>query len=674
MYKHYWIGLFGLLSLQLVTGFCYAQEVSFSTETAAKKVGIKDAFEVRYIIKNAQRVEQFHQPQFEGFEFLGGPDKRSSISIINGQRSVSYEISYILRAKKLGKLVVPGAKATIRGREIKSNAVSIEVIPGSVQSRQQDPFADVDPFADLFDDDMFGEDPFVALQKKQQQMMQQWQRMMQQKRNLPNLPSHPRNATSSHDNITKDNLYDNIFIRVDADKQQVVKGEQVTVSYKLYTRVPMEINLTKLPSLNGFWSQDFKLPQVPKPTREIFNGKEYQVFEIKRSALFPTQTGTLQLDEAEAAGIARVLKPRTQRNNESYDDPIEQLLGSLMMSDPDFDQGFLSQADFEEVQVKLKSKPLAIQVNALPTDTPPNFQQAVGKYTLETTIDKTELTTDDVVKLNVRISGTGNLKLIQAPHVTLPSELDMFSPEEHDTITNTNNIIAGYKTFTYHIAPLASGSFQIPPVQFSYYDPELQQFQTIEGSNYTIVVKPGKDYKNNKNKALKEIHDIHTDVQITKSNSLKPLYKNPIYWSGFGLPLLAYLGLLFYKRKQDDLASNTVLFKNKKANKIALKRLAIAEKYLQEKNNTAFYEETSKAIWLYLSDKLNIPLANLSKEKAMNRLQNLSVPDDLQLELIRLTNECETALYSPDRATMHMHQTYSDAFKLIGKLEDFLSA
>jgi hypothetical protein len=149
--------------------------------------------------------------------------------------------------------------------------------------------------------------------------------------------------------------------------------------------------------------------------------------------------------------------------------------------------------------------------------------------------------------------------------------------------------------------------------------------------------------------------------------------KKPLYWSGFALPLLAYIGLLAYRKKEIDLQNNQVLFKNKLANKIAMQRLAKAEKYMKAKQQSQFYEETSKAVWLYLSDKLNIPLSTLSKQIATLKLDERMVNDELKAELFRITQECEMALYAPDRGSFTMHQTYSDAFKLIGKLEESLS-
>jgi len=210
---------------------------------------------------------------------------------------------------------------------------------------------------------------------------------------------------------------------------------------------------------------------------------------------------------------------------------------------------------------------------------------------------------------------------------------------------------------------------------FSYYDPILKTYKTLNTPSYTLHVKPGKNTRYTADNRLpKDIHDIHSKaLNIQKESKPVSLPKHPLFWSGFALPFLAYLGFIFVRRKEDELRSNTTLFKNKKANKIALKRLTTAEKFLKTSAQGPFYEETSKAVWLYLSDKLSIPLSVLSKEVAEEKMTEKKISVDLQSELFRITQECEMALYSPESGSMKMHQTYSDTLKLIGKLEDHLS-
>jgi predicted solute-binding protein len=641
----------------------------FSTRPAAKKVGIQDRFEVRYSIQNAN-VQRFSLPTLTDFDVVGGPMQSQSTSYVNGERSSSIELTYIFKAKHKGTLVIPGGIAMMDGKQYRSNDVSIEVIDGSVaqqnnqgRNRGYNPFDD-DPFGDQ--SPFGGNDPFAAMQQQQMQMMKQLRQLQQQAFGgaQPMIPQSAPGGRSAEP-VNKEDIDKNIFIKVDVDKRNVALGEQITAVYKLYTRLPMQVNLTKLPSLIGFWSQDFKIPQPPKPSREVLDGKEYQVFVLKKSALFPTQTGTLTLDPAQAEGAVKVLSSRKVKHH----DPFEEFFGGSLAD------AFVTAYGYEDVPVKLKSTPISIQVSDIPKEKKPaSFQGAVGHYSLESNIDKTELTTDDNATITLRISGSGNLKLIGTPALSIPEDIDTYDPVVRDTITNTNNIIAGYKTFSYTLSPRVAGIFTIPAAEFSYYEPSSNSYKTLIIPSYTLHVKPGKNAgMASRNILPKDIHDIQGKVSALQQDHSGRLPSSGLFWSGFALPLLAYIGLLAFRKREEKLQSDVVLFKNKRANKVALKRLALAEKYLAQSAQNPFYEETSKAVWLYLSDKLNIPLSSLSKEVAEEKLSARMIPIHIKSEIFRITGECEMALYSPDSGTLKMKQTYSDTLRLIGKLEEILS-
>ncbi len=658
-----------LFIINVLACTCFAQEMVFSTRPAAKKVGVQDRFEVRYSIQNAN-VQRFSLPTLSDFDVVGGPMQSQSTSYVNGERSSSIELTYIFKAKRKGTLVIPGGIAIMDGKQYRSNDVSIEVIDGSVaqqnnqaRNRGYNPFDD-DPFGDQ--SPFGGNDPFAAMQQQQMQMMKQLRQLQQQAFGGAQ-PMMPQSAPGgrSAEPVNKEDIDKNIFIKVDVDKRNVALGEQITAVYKLYTRLPMQVNLTKLPSLIGFWSQDFKIPQPPKPSREVLDGKEYQVFVLKKSALFPTQTGTLTLDPAQAEGAVKVLSSRKVKHH----DPFEEFFGGSLAD------AFVTAYGYEDVPVKLKSTPISIQVSDIPKEKKPaSFQGAVGHYSLESNIDKTELTTDDNATITLRISGSGNLKLIGTPALSIPEDIDTYDPVVRDTITNTNNIIAGYKTFSYTLSPRVAGIFTIPASEFSYYEPSSNSYKTLSIPSYTLHVKPGKNAGiASRNILPKDIHDIQGKVSALQQDHSGRLPSSGLFWSGFALPLLAYMGLLALRKREEKLQSDVVLFKNKRANKVALKRLALAEKYLAQSAQNPFYEETSKAVWLYLSDKLNIPLSSLSKEVADEKLNARMVPIHTKSEIFRITGECEMALYSPDSGTLKMKQTYSDTLRLIGKLEEVLS-
>jgi hypothetical protein len=650
--------------LVFLSGVCaFAQRVVFTASPSANKIGLQDQVQITYSIQNADNMQSVNPPREINDDFLvvGGPFQQQSTSIINGDRSFSISISYLLQPKRNGTLTIPAATAKdVDGRTYQSNSVQIQVVQGSLahQGRQQsqDPFYD-DPFRD----------PFAAMmQQRRQRVMQQQQRREEE-------------AVRKGEVVNMNDLENDLFIRVSVDKNKVHVGEQITANYKLYARLPMNVSISKLPSLNGFWTQDFDIPKNGvKPVEEIVDGKKYQVFLLKKSALFPQQTGTLQLDPAEAEGVARIVQKVKQRNPFAgmFDDDFFSAFGSMMMSDPFFDDDIFSTMAYKDVKVKLKSKPVNIQVVPLPEDKKPvDFGGAVGSFNMTASLDKKQLTTDDVANIVVRITGSGNLKLFEAPKLSLPNGLSSFDPVIVDTITGRSTTITGSKIITYSITPGTPGDYDIPAVSFTYFNPQSSSYTTLQTQSFKLHVTAGKGYKEGTKQTL--LADIHGNVTTPISDftfNSKPLLYTAGYWSMYALPLFAFIGLIVWKRRDDELSQNVVLLKSKRANKIALKRLATAQKLLQLNSRKPFYEEVSKAIWLYLSDKLNIPLSELSRERARIALGDRNIPASLQQRIEQVIDECETSLYAPVGTTRPMSEVYTQAVDIISKLEEQFNA
>ena len=336
---------------------------------------------------------------------------------------------------------------------------------------------------------------------------------------------------------------------------------------------------------------------------------------------------------------------------------------------------FFTTAAYKDIPVKLRSAPVKIQVLPLPENgKPENFGNAVGNFTINSHVDKTQLTTDDALTYTLRINGSGNLKLIEVPKLKLPNGLSTYDPQIIDTITGRTTMISGSKIITYTISPNIPGDYEIPAVSFSYYNPQKNDYITLQTSPVKISVSKGKHY--NPAIAKKALTDIHPIVVAPIRNlkmQHKPLVFTATYWTMYALPLLAFAGLLVWKRRDEELSKDLVKLRNRRANKIALKRLNTAQKLLQQNKKAVFYEEVSKAIWLYLSDKLNIPLSALSREKAHEVLYTRSVAAELLQRMDHTITECETALYAPSSGAHQMHQTYKEAVDIISKLEETLS-
>jgi tetratricopeptide (TPR) repeat protein len=647
-----WILLFSIALPSCLS----AQERAFYATASASKVGLEDPLQVRFIIQNGESVANFNPPGFMGFRVLGGPfqSNQSSVSIINGRRSESATITltYMLQPIRTGKLTIPAASIVINGNQYESDPITVEVVKGHLAAAPQAQSSS--PFNDPF----FGGDPFDAARKQEQRLRQ----LLRQRAQQYNGRQQNQIADLDEKNLSK-----NVFIKVTVDNTHPYVGEQITASYKLYTRLPMNMSLTQLPSLNGFWSEDFDIPNPPRPHEEIVDGKPYQVFLLKKSALFPQQTGKLTLDAARAEGIVRVIH-KVQGQNPFAADPAA---GSLFMDDPLFNSDFFSGYDYKDVKTKISSEPVTIQVMPLPgNNQPAGFSGGVGRFNIHTEMDSTVLSTDGGGAFRFVISGSGNLKLIGPPEIDFPEALGATDPQLSDTILSRNPVINGTKTFRYDLSPQQPGKYTIPAITFSYFDPASGSYKTLRTNPVSLKVVAGAHYAVAKEALPADIHDIirgpfegkapHGLFMVTAG-----------YWGLYGVALLLFGFLWFRHKRKEGIATDSEAWKKKTANKVAWKRLAQARKVLGQQD-TVFYEEVSKAIWLYLSDKLNIPLSALSRENIAEKLAFRQVPAAQVAAVNRLISECELALYSRTGGLQQRSHTLDVASTVIGELEGIL--
>lgn len=666
-----------LMFATVAWGISYGQNVVFTADASAAKIGLRDQVQVQYTIKDAQNLQTITNPSDADFAIVGGPyqSQSSSTQIIGNKMVTSQSVSltYLLQPKHEGTFTIPGVTAKdAAGHTYQSNPITIQVVAGSLAQQQQPQrrARGYDPFSDQDDDIMAMMRQMQQMQQAQMQRIQQMQQMQQSRQQ----PGQQQQAAEPDAPINDEQIKNDLFIRVAADKTKVKVGEQVTISYKLYSRIPMQMSISKLPSLNGFWTQDFEIPKQAKPTEEVINGKKYQVFLLKKSALFPQQTGTLELDPAEAKGVARIVQQVRRRMADMFD-PFGG--GTLMMSDPVFNNTYYNTMAYRDVQVHLKSTPIKITVSSLPENgMPKDFGGAVGKFTVSSKIDKKSLTTDDVATITLNIEGSGNLKLIEAPALTLPNGLSTYDPVIIDTITGRSTTISGSKLITYVISPQTPGDYDVPGFTFTYFDVEKNKYVTTTTQPFKLNVKPGKGgstAQQNGGVSYKDIHDIEKRPPESLVYAETPAMHRGYYWLFYVLPLALYFGAVSFRRREEELAKDVVSLKRKRANKIALQRLTTARKLLAQQEKKQFYEEVSKAIWLYLSDKLSIPLSSLSRETAADALGARKVPADLQRTLDDVILECETSLYASG-GSRKMSDTYDDAVAVISKLEDVFKA
>jgi hypothetical protein len=635
-----------VLSLFFILGIAtslQAQEFKFTTTVSSNKVAVGEAFQIQFMLENAPNASSFTPPAFNGFDILQGPSQMQSTSVVNGRRTDYIALIYILQPKQVGNFTFQGATARVNGNVVHSNPVTIEVTKG------------------------FGQQP-----QQQQQAMPQ-QQAAPSRGGRDDLEGVVKNGEDVNAKLKK-----NIFVKVDVDKTALYEGQQLTATYKLYTRLPTNSSVTKVPAFKGFSAKDIELPNPPQASEEIVNGVPYKVFTIRKTMLFPLQSGQLELDPVEVQNHVRLVK--LVKGKHAARDPFGDAFNDPNFKDP-FDDPFFNdffnrpEVEYQDVDYPVKTAPVTINVKPLPVDSRPvSFNGAVGKFNMTATIDKQSLTTDDALTLKVVISGQGNVNLLNAPKLDIPASFEKYDPKVTDNIEKNSNPLTGSRQFEYVLMPQEAGDQTIPSVEFSYFDAASNSYKTVRSQPFTIHVTPGKQVKKekedfgvNRNTILPNYDGI---LQWTKKGNY--LLVSPLFYVLLILPILFLIVALWFRRKQDYEFKNAAVLKHRYANKVALKRLELAARYLKEGKDKAFYEETSRAVWGYLSNKLHVPFADLSKQLIQDKLSQQQISAEYTANLFALLDDCEMALYTPAHNNDRMQGTYQQAVQVISRLEDEL--
>lgn len=624
--------------------FCFAafsaiaQEFRFTTNVNSNNIALDEMVQIQFMLENAENLSAFKPPEFKGFDVVQGPQQMQGSSYINGKMSSYIAFIYILRPTQAGSFTIPGASARVDGRQVKSNPVNIEVSKGGQGS--------------------------VLPQQPQQQPQAQGR---------GRLNADPGILRSGED--IKEKLRKNLFVKVDVDKTTVYEGQQLTATYKLYTRLPTNSSVTRVPAFKGFSARDIELPNPPQATEEMVNGVPYKVFIIRKTLLFPLQSGQLELDAAEVDNQVHLVKmQRGKRRNPFSDDPFfRDAFGSSPFDDAFFDDAF-GNPQYEVVPYKIQSPVVKVTVKPLPAEgRPASFNGAVGHFSMTATADKKDLSTDDALTLKVTISGQGNVNLLNAPPLNIPAAFEKYDPTVSDNIEKNSNPLSGSRQFQYVLMPQEKGDHELPPVEFSYFDPQANAYKTLHSTAFPLHVIAGKQIKRVKEDfgGKTELADIRTSVPHWNKRS-PFFFGKPLFWTLLLLPLLAVGGMAWYRRRENFRNSNVAMLRHKHANKVALKRLELAARYLREGKHKAFYEETSKGIWGYLSHKLKIPMAQLSKQVVQEKLSAQQLSTAAMQKLFEVTDRCEMALYAPASSSEHRQDAYQEAVQVISDIEDQL--
>lgn len=449
-----------------------------------------------------------------------------------------------------------------------------------------------------------------------------------------------------------------LFITATASKTTVYEQEAFLLTYKIYTLVDLRsFDNVKLPDFKGFHSQEVELPNDRRWGLEHYKGRNYQTTIYRQFVLFPQQSGKLTIDAARFdASIAK----------------------ATQASDP-FEAFFNGGSNYVEVKKAILTPQLTINVNSLPAGKPADFSGGVGEFNISSSINSTNVKTNDAVTVKIVISGTGNLKLISNPEIKFPEDFEVYDPKESNNFRLTNSGLSGSKVIEYLAIPRNAGTYKIPAVKFSYFDISTRSYKTLTTEEYELHVEKGagnaaQTIANFTNK--EDLKVLNEDIRYIKQNDVALSQKGDfffgslIYWLLYLVPGIIFIVFFIIYHKQIAANANVAKMRTKKANKVAVKRMKQAGKLLNENKKDIFYDEVLKALWGYISDKLSIPVSRLSKDNIEEELRNYGVDDALIKEFLDALNNCEFARFAPGDDNQAMDKVFSSSLDVISKMEN----
>jgi len=591
-----------------------AQDVTFRA-TSEKTVVVNQQFRVNYTLSTSgQEGKNLQLGDIKNFELLYGPvvsQQGTSTSIVNGKMSSSSTTVFtcVLMAKSEGTFTIPPATIVVGNSTYKSNELTVNVLPAdkAAAAANQNNIAD---------------------QADQQQQV----------------------ASASASN--KD-----VFVLLHISKNSVYENEGFLATFKLYSLVDITgFENVKFPEFEGFISQEIDLGANTQMNLESYNGRNYRTAVIKQTILFPQRSGQITIGSGKFDIVARI---HSQQKVRSF-----------------FDDFFDTYSD---VKKTLTSAPVTINVKPLPTaGRPASFSGAVGSYTMTSSINSRNVKTNDAVTIKVVISGNGNIKLIKNPEIVFPNDFEVYDPTVDIKTKVSTSGVSGTKSIEYNAIPRYAGDFTIPKAEFSYFDLSSGTYKTLTTEEFKLHVEQGAagsgtaPIVNATNK--EDIRFLGKDILYIKTDNYN-FHKGSFLFGTFGyylwyiIPALLFIILFIIYRKQAAENANIALVRTKKANKVASKRLKTAFKYLNENRKEAFYDETLRAVWGYLSDKLNIPVSALTKDNVEANLTKYGVDENLINDFRNILDTAEFARFAPAQGSGAMDELYHSTIKVIDKME-----
>lgn len=585
------------------------------TVDAPRVVGQDEVF--RIVFTADGEMTDFSNPTVTGAEILAGPSpsRMQSTQIINGKRTEHVEVSYTFVLRPTAAGVAKVSPAT--------------AVIGGKEYRTKE----------------------VSIEVVQGSAGNGGQ---QSQHGEPTGNAVPKSNSSSGEITSSD-----VFLKLSFSKTKVVKGEPLIATLKLYTRVPIAgFEDIKFPVFNGFWSQEIETPQNINFVRENVDNQIYNSAVLRRYMLLPQQTGELEIKPAEMICQVQVRSS---------------MGGGRSIFDDFFDSGY------QIVKKRVNSGVAKIKVSPLPQGAPATFGQGVGNFTMSVELSRDSVKAHEAGSVTVTVKGSGNLNLIEAPKVQLPADFELYDVKTSNNYSYGSNGISGSKVFEYPFIPRSEGLFEIPPVEYSYYDIKLGKYVTLKSAPVSVKVAKGDNVQGAgtlvQGVSKQAVANLGEDIRyILQGNpGLQRTGKFFVGSAGFFVVLLvlvALYGILFYVfRKRAKLRGDVVRTRNRKANKVARMRLKLAKSYLEQNLTTPFYEELHKALLGYISDKLAMQFADMQRDTIMETMGQKGVSDTNIADFMQLLEDCEMARYSMGGAAEGMSARYDKAVSVISALE-----
>ncbi len=594
-----------LFILTVVPG--YSEDIKFSV-SAPGVVAVGEQFRLTYTLNS--KGDEFNPPEFDNFYVIAGPSTsyNQSTQIINGKvtRNVSYTYTYIMQSTREGKFTIPPATVMIKKKQYSTNSLQIEVI----------------------------------------------------KRRTPQ-PQTRTPATQSQNNQGLANIVnEDLFVRVLVDKSNVYHGAHLVATIIIYSRVNLSgFEKVDLPDFNGFYMQEIEIPPLRSLERENIDGQIYGTGVIKKYLLFPQHSGNIVIEPVEVECLVQQTVRKTPQS--FFDD-------------------FFSFNSVRNTKKIISSPKVTINIKPLPAGAPSSFSGTVGSVNMIADLDKSSVNENDAVTLKITLKGTGNLKLAEAPVVDFPPDFETYDPKVTTNLKAGVSGTVGSKTFEYLVIPRHAGNYRIAPVKYSFFDPGSGKYKNLSSEEFLIKVSKGEEGEDGNiisGFTKEDVRYLGKDIRFIITGPIKvkekgkTLFGTPLFFlvhTGLIVLFLLVYVLVRYWAKRN---ANVILLRNRRANKQAKKRLKSAGREMRSNNAKEFFEEVLKALRGYMSDKLSIPVSELSQENIRQSIEDKTVDKKLVDEFVELVDTCEYAQYAPAGESVSLEDIYRKSIKIISKLE-----